>query len=184
MASQLGFMPQAAGFGESVVGVISDTHGLLRPEALTALAGSDRIIHAGDLGKSEILEGLARVAPTSGIRGNVDRGTWAEAFPETLTLTVAGVALYVLHDLNTLDFDPADREIAVVVSGHSHQPRTREQAGVLYLNPGSAGPRRFALPITVARLKIHSDAVQVEIIDVLTNEPVETRTVARRKTSA
>ena len=156
----------------SVVGVISDTHGLLRPEALTALDGCQRIIHAGDLGKPEIFEKLSRIAPTVAVRGNMDCGPWADAFPETLSLSINGVNIYVLHDLKTLDFNPVEKKVDLVVSGHSHQPVFEEQAEVLYLNPGSAGPRRFSLPVTVAVLKIGPQGVQAEIIDMLNRAPL------------
>ena len=167
-----------------VVGIISDTHGLLRPEALADLRGCNRIIHAGDLGKPEIFAQLNEIAPAVAVRGNVDRGAWADAFPETLTAAIGGVDFYVLHDLNTLDFDPANTGVAVVVSGHSHQPIIKEKGGVLYLNPGSAGPRRFSLPITVARVEISLPNLRVEIIDILRNIIVQTVTMPLRRTSA
>ena len=165
----------------SLTGVISDTHGLLRPEALAALEGCDRIIHAGDLGKAEVFERLSGVAPTDAVRGNVDRGGWADVFPETLNLTMAGVPCYVLHDLNTLDFDPVTTGIGIVISGHSHQPVVREESGVVYLNPGSAGPRRFTLPVTIARLEISPAGMRVTIIDVLKTAVAETLTAARAR---
>ena len=148
------------------MGVIADTHGLLRPEALAALAGCDRIIHAGDLGKTEIFERLSRIAPTVVVRGNVDRGPWAQAFPETLTVSMDGVSVYVLHDLKTLTFDPVEKKMDIVISGHSHRPGIKVEAGVLYLNPGSAGPRRFSLPVTVARLKLGPSGVSAELIEL------------------
>ena len=163
----------------TLVGVIADTHGLLRPEALAALAGCDRILHAGDLGKPGILERLSRVAPTVAVRGNVDRGLWAEALPETLSLSIRGAVVHVLHDLHDLPFDPGDRKIDVVISGHSHQPSIREKAGVIYLNPGSAGPRRFSLPVTLALLAIGPEAIRVDLIDVLGGTPLQTLSTRR-----
>ena len=136
------------------VGVISDTHGLLRPEAVEALRGVAWIIHAGDVGKESVLTQLAAVAPVVAIRGNVDRGEWAERLPPTETLQVGDGLLQVIHDVNDLDLSPHAASIRVVISGHSHQPSIREQGGVLYLNPGSAGPRRFKLPVSVARLEV------------------------------
>ena len=149
------------------MGVIADTHGLLRPEALAALEHCERIIHAGDLGAPGVFEQLGRMAPTVAIRGNVDRGPWAATFPETLALTVGSRNIYVLHDLHTLAFDPAVNGIDAVISGHSHRPMIETKAGVLYLNPGSAGPRRFSLPVTVARLRIGVAGVEAELIDIL-----------------
>ena len=149
-----------------LVGVISDTHGLLRPEAIAALGGCDRIIHAGDLGKAEILEQLTRIAPTVAVRGNVDRGSWADALPETLTLAIQGVRIHVLHDVHALAMNPSANRIDVVISGHSHRPVNETKAGVLFLNPGSAGPRRFSLPVTVAKLKIRSARIKAEIVDL------------------
>jgi uncharacterized protein len=136
------------------LGVISDTHGLLRPEAVAALTGVERIVHAGDIGDPEILRELARLAPVSAVRGNNDRGGWARDIPETEVVEVGGVALYVLHDVHELDLDPRAAGFAAVIAGHSHQPRQEERDGVLYFNPGSAGPRRFRLPISVGRLTV------------------------------
>lgn len=146
-------------------GLISDTHGLLRPEAVEGLRGSDWIIHAGDVGRPEILEELRRIAPVTAVRGNVDRGAWAEALPET---AVVEPGILVLHDLHQLAVDPAAEGYRAVVSGHSHQPTRGERDGVLYLNPGAAGPRRFRLPVSVARLEIRGSEWRVEWIDVLT----------------
>jgi putative phosphoesterase len=137
-----------------VVGLISDTHGLLRPEAVRALAGSDLIIHAGDVGTPEILDALRAVAPVVAVRGNVDKGAWASALPATAVAGAGGTLIYVLHDLNELDLDAAAAGFAVVVSGHSHKPGSAERGGVLFVNPGSAGQRRFKLPVTVARLDL------------------------------
>ena len=146
------------------VGVISDTHGLVRPEAVDALTGSALIIHAGDVGRPEVLEELGRVAPVVAVRGNNDRGAWAEALAEYEAFEVNKAFVYVLHDLKELDLAPAAAGFRVVVSGHSHQPLAEERRGVLYLNPGSAGPRRFKLPVTVARLKMNGEDVNAEII--------------------
>ncbi len=148
------------------VGVISDTHGLLRPEALAALAGSDLIIHAGDIGSREIITDLERIAPVHAIRGNVDRADWALHFPETLAVEAGGVWLWVLHDVKTLDLDPSTAGFAAVISGHSHKPSEERKKGVLYLNPGSAGPRRFRLPVSLARLKIDNREPRVEMIEL------------------
>ena len=154
---------KAGGF----VGVISDTHGLVRPEALEALAGSELIIHAGDVGGPEVLEELGRLAPVVAVRGNNDRGAWAEALAEYEAVEVNKAFVYVLHDLKELDIAPAPAGFRVVVSGHSHKPLAEERRGVLYLNPGSAGPRRFKLPVTVARLKLHGANASAEIINLL-----------------
>ena len=136
------------------IGIISDTHGLLRPEAELRLAGVDHIIHGGDIGRPEIIEALRRIAPVTAIRGNVDIGDWAAAYPETEVVRLAGRSLYVLHDLKTLQVDPIARGIDVVVSGHSHMPKIDTADGVLYLNPGSAGRRRFRLPVTLATIDV------------------------------
>jgi putative phosphoesterase len=147
-----------------VVGLISDTHGLLRDEALRALDGCDLIIHAGDVGKPEILEALKALAPLVAVRGNVDKGAWASALPLTAVAKAGQAAIYVLHDVHELDLDPAAAGFQVVVSGHSHQPARREQSGTLFLNPGSAGPRRFKLPVTVVRLDVGKTPWEVEFI--------------------
>ena len=160
-------MTTAAVGNSIIVGVISDTHGLLRPEAAAVLAGCKRIIHAGDLGKPEIFEALSRIAPTDAVRGNVDCGAWALAFPETLTIRIDSVAIHVLHDLQTLAIDPAAAKVRVVISGHSHRPAITARGDVLYLNPGRAGPRRFSLPVTLARLEISPAGVRAELVDVL-----------------
>lgn len=156
------------------IGVISDTHGLLRPEALRALAGSERIVHAGDVGDPAILEELARIAPVSAVRGNVDRGELARELPETLVVPAGEVELFVLHDLAELGVhlergpkeDPAAAGFGAVIYGHSHKPSSAVRDGVLYLNPGSAGPRRFRLPVTVARLTISGTRLDVEIVEL------------------
>jgi uncharacterized protein len=152
-----------------VVGLISDTHGLLRPEALSALAGSDLIIHAGDVGKPEILDGLRAVAPVVAVRGNVDTAGWAAALPETAVAEIGSTLIYALHDINQLDLDPVAAGFGVVVFGHSHQPSRVEKSGVLYINPGSAGPRRFKLPITVARLDLSREPLRPDFIDMDTS---------------
>jgi hypothetical protein len=151
----------------TVVGVISDTHGLLRPEALNALYGSDLILHAGDIGGREVLDSLRQLAPVVAIRGNVDRGLWAEALPDTEVVEVAGLRLYLLHDRNSLHLDPGPAGLAAVISGHSHHPRQEIHRGVLYFNPGSAGPRRFNLPVGVGRLKIADGSIQGELLTLL-----------------
>lgn len=148
------------------VGLIADTHGLLRPEAVDALRGSDLILHAGDVGGPDILERLGELAPTLCVRGNTDRGDWARDLPETRTHEVGGARLYMLHDLKALDFSPAEAGFAAVVSGHSHVPNISLQAGVLYVNPGSAGRRRFRLPVSVAVLEIVRGKVRAELISL------------------
>jgi uncharacterized protein len=146
------------------LGVISDTHGLLRPEAVAALAGVERIVHAGDIGNPDVLTALERIAPVSAVRGNNDRDAWAAEIPETEVVEIGDVSLYVLHNLHELDLDPRAAGFAAVIAGHSHQPRQEERDGVLYLNPGSAGPRRFKLPISLARLTITGTRVQAELV--------------------
>src|SRR5712671_1353382 len=145
------------------VGVISDTHGLLRPEAAAFLQGCEFIVHAGDIGDASILRALAAIAPVTAVRGNNDKGKWAAAVPEHAELKVGKVALYVVHDLAELDLDPEAAGFRVVISGHSHRPLIEERNRVLYLNPGSAGPRRFKLPISVAELQIAGASVQRRI---------------------
>ena len=150
--------------GVHTLGVISDTHGLVRPEALAALAGVERIVHAGDIGSRDVLEALERVAPVTAVRGNNDRGDWAKKIPETEVVEVGGVSLYLLHDLHELDLEPRAAGFAAIISGHSHQPNVEERDGVLYLNPGSAGPRRFKLPISLARLTVAGKRVKAELV--------------------
>ena len=147
-----------------LVGVISDTHGLLRPQALDALRGSDLIIHAGDVGTAEILDPLRALAPTFAVRGNVDQGAWAMALPTTENVDVAGSRFYVLHDIADLDRDPRAGGFAALIYGHSHRPSIETRDGVLYLNPGSAGPRRFTLPVTVARVRVAGLDIRPEIV--------------------
>lgn len=149
------------------IGVISDTHGLLRPEAMAALRGSDWIIHAGDIGSPEILSALRSIAPLSAVRGNVDRGDGVRNLPATQAIEVGGFGLYVLHILDDLDLDPAAAGFQTVIHGHSHQPSIRYIKDILYLNPGSAGPRRFRLPVTLARILIDGTAQHAEIIHLL-----------------
>ncbi len=136
------------------IGLISDTHGLLRPQAVEVLAGSDLIIHAGDVGKPEILAALKQIAPVFAVRGNVDKGSWAESLPLTEIVEAGSVLIFVQHDRNEIEIDPAAAGFSIVVTGHSHQPGSEMRRGVLYINPGSAGPRRFKLPITVAQLNL------------------------------
>ena len=148
-------------------GVISDTHGLLRPEAVEALRGAQQVIHAGDVGSPEILKKLATLAPVTAVRGNVDKDAWAQQLPETQVLEAGEISIYLLHDLTQLDVKPEAAGFRVVISGHSHIPKQEVRNGVLYFNPGSAGPRRFKLPVTVGRLIIENASVQAEIISVL-----------------
>jgi hypothetical protein len=150
-----------------LIGVISDTHGLLRPEALSALHGSDRIIHAGDVGDPAILDRLAEIAPVTAVRGNVDRESWARNIPDTNVLECDGVSVYVLHILEKLDLKPQAAGISTVIYGHSHVPEQEMKDDVLYFNPGSAGPRRFQLPVTVGKLVIDAGKIRSEIIQLL-----------------
>jgi putative phosphoesterase len=145
-----------------LIGVISDTHGLLRPEAVEALAGSDLILHAGDVGEAGILEKLAKIAPVIAVRGNVDSGAWSARLRDRERIECQGALLYMLHDVNMLDLDPAAAGIHAVISGHSHKPVLQKRDGVLYLNPGSAGPRRFKLPVALARLRIEDSKLAAE----------------------
>ncbi len=146
------------------IGLISDTHGLLRPEALEALSWSELIVHAGDVGKPEILEQLRAIAPAVAVRGNIDKGDWAKALPETAVAEAGSVLIFVLHDLHALDLDPKSAGFSVVISGHTHQPAKFEKDGVVYVNPGSAGPRRFQLPISLARLDLSTNPFRVEFV--------------------
>jgi uncharacterized protein len=148
------------------IGLISDTHGLLRPEALRALEGCDLIIHAGDIGNPKILRELKRIAPVVAVRGNVDTEAWARELRETAVAQAGSVQIYVLHNLQDLDLNPAAAGFQVVVSGHSHQYSEETKNGVLYINPGSAGPRRFKLPITLARLQIDGKQIRVERVEI------------------
>jgi putative phosphoesterase len=146
------------------IGVISDTHGLMRPEALEALAGVDAIVHAGDIGAAEVLEALARIAPVTAVRGNNDRGDWAAAIPETATLDAGGAVLHVIHDVKLLDCDPRAAGFAAVVAGHSHKPRNEVIGGVLWFNPGAAGPRRFSLPVSVGLITCRRKKLTAELV--------------------
>ncbi|MFM9921703.1 metallophosphoesterase family protein [Variovorax sp. H27-G14] len=148
------------------VGLISDTHGLLRPQAVEALRGSDFIVHGGDIGNAGILDALRDMAPLTVVRGNNDREAWAHGIAETERVLFGGVQLYAIHDLAQLDIDPQRDGVRVVVSGHSHKPKVEMRDGVLYVNPGSAGPRRFSLPIAVAELLIDGDAVSARIVEL------------------
>jgi len=152
--------------GKNFIGVISDTHGLVRPQALAALAGAERIIHAGDIGNPAVLTALEAIAPVVAVRGNNDQEAWATAIPETVMVEVDGFQLYVLHDVKTLDFNPATAGFSGVICGHSHRPRLEQQAGVWFINPGSAGPRRFTLPVTVARLYVHGGRLTAELVEL------------------
>ena len=149
-----------------LIGIISDTHGLLRPEALAALQGCELILHAGDAGKPEVLDSLRHLAPLHAVRGNVDRGDWAEALPLSEVVEVDGSLLYLYHGHLALDLDPAAAGFAAVISGHSHRPSIAERGGVLYLNPGSAGPRRFSLPVTLAQLTVHQGRLEANLIEL------------------
>jgi len=150
----------------NIIGLISDTHGLLRDEALRALQGSELIIHAGDVGKPEILDALQSLAPVVAVRGNIDQAAWASKLPLTAVAEAGPASIYVLHDVHELNLDPAAAGFQIVVSGHSHKPAREERGGVLYINPGSAGPRRFQLPITVARLNLEQKPWTVDFIEL------------------
>ena len=148
------------------MGVISDTHGLLRPEAVAALEGMDAIVHAGDIGGAEILDALRRMAPLVAVRGNNDRDAWAASLPEIAKMEIGGTRIWVVHDLKALAEDPASANVSIVISGHSHCPRIERRAGLLLLNPGSAGPRRFSLPVAVARLYLAPARPRAEIVEL------------------
>jgi uncharacterized protein len=150
-----------------VIGVISDTHGLLRVEAIQAFKGCELILHAGDVGKPHVLEMLQQTAPVIAVRGNVDRDEWSERLPETATAEVGGVKLYLIHDALHLDIDPADAGYRVVISGHTHKPALTQRSGVIYLNPGSAGPRRFRNPVSAALLFIEEEQVEVKLLNLM-----------------
>ena len=152
--------------GEIQIGVISDTHGLLRPEALFALAGSDHIIHAGDIGEPAILDKLTDIAPLTAVRGNVDHGAWAKKIPGINVLEVGGVSIYIIHNLQELDLNPEASGFAALVYGHSHVAKREIKNGVLYFNPGSAGPKRFVLPVTLGKLLIRNQELEPEIIEL------------------
>jgi uncharacterized protein len=154
-------------FAAKRIGLISDTHGLLRPEALAALQGSDLILHAGDVGKPEILEALRNVAPVVAVRGNTDVGPYSSALRAAEVVETESALLYMLHDVSELDLDPAGAGFRAVISGHSHKPARSLRSGILYLNPGSAGPKRFSLPTTIARLDLGANPWKVDFVDVL-----------------
>ena len=156
----------ARGHSSKQVGVISDTHGLMRDEALEALRGSDLIIHAGDIGSPDVLAALSRIAPTHAVRGNNDRDAWGMSLPFTEIVSAGGREFYLLHDIADLDVDPAAAGFAAVICGHSHKPRIEWRQGVLFLNPGSAGPRRFKLPIALARLTVSVRGLEPEIVEL------------------
>jgi uncharacterized protein len=154
------------------IGIISDTHGLLRPEAVELLRGSEHIIHAGDIGSSEIISALETIAPVTAIRGNIDTQAWARRFPETEAVELGGVSIYVIHDVNALDLNPQAAGFAAVISGHSHVSKQETKNGVLYFNPGSAGPRRFKLPVSVGRLEIVRREVSATVVPLLSGPEV------------
>jgi putative phosphoesterase len=149
---------------KTIVGIISDTHGLVRPEALRALAGADLIIHAGDIGKPEVIAALQAIARVIAIRGNNDRGAWARKFSARAVVNIGRAKIFVLHDVKELDFDPRAAGFRMVISGHSHASSVKRRGGVLFLNPGSAGPRRFKLPVAVARLRVDGFSVSAKIV--------------------
>src|SRR5215217_6432318 len=150
---------------KKLIGVISDTHGLVRPEAVEALSGVDMILHAGDIGNAAVLDKLGQIAPVVAVRGNNDRGEWAESLPQWEVVEIGAVSIYMLHDVKEIDISPAGA-FQVVISGHSHKPAVEERRGVLYVNPGSAGPRRFNLPVSLAHLKIEGSAVNAKLIEL------------------
>jgi len=154
---------------ESLIGMISDTHGLVRPEAVAALQGVDLILHAGDVGGPEVLETLKGIAPVVAVRGNNDKGEWATQLPDWEVTEVGSIFIYMLHNLNEIDLSPAAAGFQVVVSGHSHKASVEERKGVLYVNPGSAGPRRFKLPVTIARLRVNAGIFAAEIVELIRN---------------
>ena len=152
---------------KGIIGVISDTHGLIRPEALAALKGVELIIHGGDIGKPEVLQSLCSIAPVYAIRGNNDRDVWAKKLPDVLNLEINGIKLHVIHNVNELEIDLNTAGIRAVISGHSHKPSIVQRGDVLFVNPGSAGPRRFKLPVTIARLDIQRERLQSVIVELL-----------------
>jgi uncharacterized protein len=159
-------MPVKKGPSDIIIGVISDTHGLLRPEALEALKGSDFIIHAGDIGRPEILKTLQNIAPVTAVRGNIDRSSWARKLPACNVLEAGGVSIYILHDVERLDLKPEASGFAAVIFGHSHITKQELKDGVLYFNPGSAGPSRFRLPISVGRVVVSGHQVTAEVVEL------------------
>jgi putative phosphoesterase len=159
-------MSDNQGTTEKLVGLISDTHGLLRPAAIEALRGVDLILHAGDIGNQQVLDALSGIAPVIAVRGNNDKGEWAATLPAWEAVEVGAASIYMLHDLKEIDISPASAGFQVVVSGHSHKPSVERRKGVLYVNPGSAGPRRFSLPITVARLRAGGEKIDAQLINL------------------
>lgn len=153
------------------IGIISDTHGLLRPQAAAFLRGADHILHGGDIGKREILRSLAAIAPVTAIRGNIDTADWAADVPETRQLTLAGIRIHIVHDRQHIDIDPAADGVDMVVSGHSHRPGIEHCGGVLYINPGSAGPRRFKLPVGVAEVLVENGSITPRIVELAVEDP-------------
>ncbi|MGC2550507.1 MAG: metallophosphoesterase family protein [Candidatus Sulfotelmatobacter sp.] len=154
-----------------LIGIISDTHGLLRAEAIEALRGSDRIIHAGDIGAPEILNQLGTIAPVTAVRGNIDKGVWAQRLPEAEVLEIDGISIYVLHDLAQLDLNPRGAGFSAVISGHTHVPKQEMRNGVLYFNPGSAGPRRFKLPLSIGKLSLEDGVARGELLALSVTKP-------------
>jgi hypothetical protein len=152
------------------IGLISDTHGMLRLEAIRALEGSDLILHGGDVGKPELIDVLKSLAPVIAVRGNIDTEPWATALPTNAVVEIGNVRIFVLHDIDQLDLDPVAAGYHVVVYGHSHKPASEEKSGVLYVNPGSAGPRRFQLPVTIAKLDLSRAPWKIEFVDLLGNQ--------------
>ena len=159
-------MPRTKKPQPRLIGLISDTHGLARPQALEALRGVELIIHAGDIGAPEVVDALKLIAPVVAIKGNNDAGAWAKALPDTTTVKTGDAKLYIIHNVKELDCDPLARGIRVVISGHSHKPSVANRDGVLYVNPGSAGPRRFKLPVAVGKLRVNGLNVEAEIIEL------------------
>jgi hypothetical protein len=157
------------------VGVISDTHGLLRPEALRFLQGCDSIIHCGDICEQRVIDELSQIAPVAAVRGNNDQGDWARLLPESELLRIGGISIYVIHDLSLIDIEPKAAGVAVVLSGHSHKPQIERRVGVTYLNPGSAGPRRFKLPISVAELVVNGDSFTARIAELESPKVADSR---------
>jgi putative phosphoesterase len=151
---------------KKLIGIISDTHGLVRPQALEALKDVDMILHAGDIGSQDVLDTLNEIAPVVAVRGNNDKADWARSLPDWEVVEVGGVSIYMLHDVKAIDISPFGAGFQVVVSGHSHRPAVAEQRGVLYVNPGSAGPRRFTLPVSLAHLHVASEKVHAQIIEL------------------
>jgi putative phosphoesterase len=151
---------------EERIGVVSDTHGLIWPEAINALQGASLIIHAGDIGAPEILESLQEIAPVVAVRGNIDKGSWGQSFPASQVVEVGQVQFYVIHNIDDLDIDPGAAGFSAVIFGHSHKPSLEMRNGVLFLNPGSAGPRRFKLPVSVAIIEVQGELLKPQLIEL------------------